>query len=96
MYRIRTVCEKCREAFEVKFTETGPLEAETYEKARELCEDLGSLRSEMIYNGVNIPETITCPNPKCKAVFSRRRRDYSVYDAGQDPDWVSDLGPTIE
>jgi len=80
MYRIRTVCQGCKEAFEVKFTETGLLEEKTYEKAFELCEQLPSLRSTMIYNGVNIPESITCP--KCGLVSSRRRRDYFVYDHG--------------
>lgn len=86
MYRIHTVCGKCREDFEVKFTETGPIEEKTYQKASGLCEELGALRSRMTYKGVNIPDTITCP--KCGFVFPRRRHDYSVYDASitQDPD----------
>lgn len=79
MYRIRTVCEKCREAFEVKFTETGALEEKTYQEASGLCEELGALRSRMTYKGVDIPDIITCP--KCGFVFPRRRRDYSVYVA---------------
>jgi len=86
MYRIRTVCPTCQAIFGVEFTETGPLEEETYEKALGLCEELSSLRSAMTYNGVNIPESIQCPG--CHLVSSRRKRNYSVYNAGttHDPD----------
>ena len=98
MYRIRTVCQNpaCQDVFEVKFTETGPIEAETTEEAFKLCNDLRHrpFSYKGAYSGGNSPKFIKCP--KCDSLFPIGRFRFFMYDAGQDPDRVSDPGPIIE